>query len=201
MLHINEGKKLKENLLAQIVLLIIGGFFLGSLPWSVWLSKFKSADPRLVGDGNPGAFNTWKASGKWIGTIVLLLDIAKGYLPAHVAQLELSWGWWIPFIASSPIYGHRWSPFLRGKGGIGLAAYIGLWSAMPGPWASFVLGVLFLIFIMILRQDRFKSVTLATLLFALYLLFSPHALILLSTWCLTTPLLWFGYKRPKTVLN
>ena len=40
------------------------GFISGSIPWALIIGKvFVSKDIRVIGDGNPGAVNTWKLAG------------------------------------------------------------------------------------------------------------------------------------------
>jgi glycerol-3-phosphate acyltransferase PlsY len=60
------------------LVLTIFGFFLGSLPFSVWLGQWVlKKDVRQYGDGNPGAANG-KAGGPVLGIIAVILDGLKG---------------------------------------------------------------------------------------------------------------------------
>ena len=66
---------------------IVVGFLCGALPFAVWLPRLiAGADVRRYGDGNPGAFNAWKAGGWHTGLPVLLLDFFKGALPVGLAH-------------------------------------------------------------------------------------------------------------------
>ena len=108
------------------------GFLLGSLPISVWSVRWKKhADVRRFGDGNPGAISAWKAGGWPIGLGVLMLDVAKGGLPVALSRFVFDLeGWALVPIALSPVLGHAFSPWLRFRGGKGIAASFGVWTAL-----------------------------------------------------------------------
>jgi glycerol-3-phosphate acyltransferase PlsY len=68
------------------VLLIAVGYVVGSMPWGVWLVRaFRHEDIRKHGSGNIGASNVWRTYGWKLGLPVLLLDVAKGFVPVFVA--------------------------------------------------------------------------------------------------------------------
>src|SRR5512136_2017299 len=93
------------------------GFFLGSIPFSVLLCRILvKRDVRSVGDGNPGGTNAIKAGGVMVGLPVILLDIAKGYVPVFLAQKYGLAGWSLVPVGLAPILGHAFSPFLRFHG-------------------------------------------------------------------------------------
>jgi acyl phosphate:glycerol-3-phosphate acyltransferase len=71
-------------------LLILAGYVLGSMPWGYWLVRlFKGEDIRSQGSGNIGGTNVWRVYGWRLGLPVVLLDTAKGFVPAFVAtQVE-----------------------------------------------------------------------------------------------------------------
>jgi acyl phosphate:glycerol-3-phosphate acyltransferase len=67
-------------------LLIAGGYVLGSMPWGLWLVKiFRGEDIRTKGSGNIGATNVWRVYGPKLGLPAVVLDTAKGFIPAFVA--------------------------------------------------------------------------------------------------------------------
>jgi glycerol-3-phosphate acyltransferase PlsY len=61
------------------------------VPSGYWLVRlFKHEDVRKSGSGNIGATNVWRAYGRWYGVPVVLLDTAKGFVPALVFSLTVS---------------------------------------------------------------------------------------------------------------
>ncbi len=70
------------------VLVVLGGYLLGSMPFGYWLVRLaKGEDVRKAGSGNIGASNVWRTYGKTYGIPIVLLDIAKGFVPALVGTL------------------------------------------------------------------------------------------------------------------
>jgi glycerol-3-phosphate acyltransferase PlsY len=70
------------------VLVVLGGYLLGSMPFGYWLVRlFKGEDIRKVGSGNIGATNVWRTYGKAYGIPIVVLDVAKGFVPALVGTL------------------------------------------------------------------------------------------------------------------
>ena len=69
-------------------LVILGGYLLGSMPFGYWVVLLvKGEDIRKVGSGNIGASNVWRTYGRWLGIPIVLLDVAKGFVPALVGAL------------------------------------------------------------------------------------------------------------------
>ena len=125
------------------IVFVFVAFLCGSIPFSLWLGKlFLKVDVRHVGDGNPGAANVFKAGGRTIGLLSLLLDVTKAALPVGLAyhNLEIR-GIPMVFIAIAPILGHDFSPFLRFRGGKGLAAALGVWIGLT-IWKASLAGVI-----------------------------------------------------------
>jgi acyl phosphate:glycerol-3-phosphate acyltransferase len=61
------------------------------VPSGYWLVRlFAHEDVRKHGSGNIGATNVWRTYGRWYGVPVLLLDTAKGFVPALVFSLTVS---------------------------------------------------------------------------------------------------------------
>ena len=120
-----------------MLLEIILAFLIGSIPTGYLLNKyFGQGDIRKVGSGNIGATNVLRHSGKLLGLLTLLIDIGKGFL-----ALELLWQgsggrWSITILGSLVILGHIFSPWLKFKGGKGVATMLGviLFISSVGYW-------------------------------------------------------------------
>lgn len=71
--------------------LLVGGYILGSCPWGYWLVRaFRGEDIRREGSGNIGGTNVWRVYGWRLGLPVVVLDTAKGFVPAFVGALVVS---------------------------------------------------------------------------------------------------------------
>ncbi len=118
-----------DSSLPTSLLWILLAFFCGSLPFSVWLPKLiRNEDVRRFGDRNPGATNAFRAGGAGVGLAALLLDVSKAAAPVGWAYFhtDIS-GWPMLWIATAPVLGHAFSPFLRFRGGKALAVAFGVW--------------------------------------------------------------------------
>ncbi|HTO25277.1 MAG TPA: glycerol-3-phosphate 1-O-acyltransferase PlsY [Gaiellaceae bacterium] len=72
--------------MTDTLVLIAVGYLVGSMPWGYWLVRvFRGEDIRQRGSGNIGASNVWRVYGSKLGVPVLLLDVAKGFVPALIA--------------------------------------------------------------------------------------------------------------------
>jgi acyl phosphate:glycerol-3-phosphate acyltransferase len=104
-------------------LVVLGGYLLGSMPFGYWLVRLlRGEDIRQVGSGNIGATNVWRAYGKAYGVPVIVLDVAKGFVPALVGtQLE---GELVGVLAGGAAMLGHWRPLFLGfqKGGKTVAA-------------------------------------------------------------------------------
>lgn len=104
------------------ILLVIGAWLAGSIPWGVVLGiAIKGIDPRKHGSGGTGATNSFRLLGAPIAVAVFVLDFAKGLLPVLIARGLDQPDWIIALCAVLPVVGHCWSPFIGFKGGKGMA--------------------------------------------------------------------------------
>jgi glycerol-3-phosphate acyltransferase PlsY len=115
------------------------GYLFGALTPATWLARRHGIDLRGVGSGNPGASNAGRALGRRTGVVVAVLDVLKGVVPAvgfgaidHRAGL-------VAGVAA--VLGHVFSPFLRGRGGKGVATAMGAILGSHPLWALVVLVV------------------------------------------------------------
>src|SRR4026208_774489 len=101
------------------LLLPILGYLSGSLPFSIWVTRFvKGVDVRDSGSGHATTTNTIRQAGFGWGALVLLLDITKGYLPARLAIDYSADTWLIALTAICAVIGHCWPLFAKFRGGM-----------------------------------------------------------------------------------
>jgi glycerol-3-phosphate acyltransferase PlsY len=113
------------------------GYALGAVNPAVLIARAKGIDLRAIGSGNPGASNAGRALGRRTGVVVALLDVAKGAVPAWLFGLgDHRWGLVAGLLA---VLGHITSPYLRGKGGKGVATAAGAILGSHPLWLLFVL--------------------------------------------------------------
>ncbi len=117
----------------QLLVAAISGFAVGSINPATLIARAQGVDLRIIGSGNPGATNTARALGARAGVLVGALDVAKGLLPALLFGL---WGPGAGALAGfAAVLGHIFSPFLRGRGGKGVATTLGAVLGVQPLWA------------------------------------------------------------------
>jgi acyl phosphate:glycerol-3-phosphate acyltransferase len=144
-------------------LLIIAAYLIGSIPTSVWVSKyFFGIDIREYGSGNAGATNTYRVLGKKWGTIVMVADILKGIAACFLYML-------LPFyqhnewhrtnlmvgLGLAAVLGHIFPLWANFRGGKGVATVFGMVLAIQPAVALAVVGV----FLLVLFLTRFVSLS------------------------------------------
>jgi glycerol-3-phosphate acyltransferase PlsY len=67
---------------------VLGGYLAGSIPTGYWLVRLvRGIDIRRVGSRSIGATNVWRLMGWKVGLPTIVVDAAKGLVPALVASL------------------------------------------------------------------------------------------------------------------
>ena len=121
------------NLLFATLVFVLLGYLSGSLTPSIWITRLvKGVDVRDAGSGHATTTNTIRQAGFGRGGLVLVLDIAKGFLPTWLALNYAPAIWIVPLSAAAAVIGHCWPVFAGFRGGMGLAcAGGGLLAAEP----------------------------------------------------------------------
>lgn len=117
-----------------LALLIVGAYLVGSIPFGVLFGKLKGVDVMAAGSGSTGATNVARLLGWKLGIVVFILDVLKGAGPALVAKLVMrSEGMSVTgsegmavYVGVVAVLGHMLSPFLKFKGGKGVATGLGV---------------------------------------------------------------------------
>jgi glycerol-3-phosphate acyltransferase PlsY len=133
------------------------GYGVGSINPAAIIARVRGTDLRAIGSGNPGATNAGRAFGWQVGVLVGVLDVLKGFLPvlafqhvgAPVAALVAGF---------AAVLGHVTSPWLRGRGGKGVATSLGAVLAVQPLWAVPVL-VVFGVVLIVTRRVGLSSVS------------------------------------------
>lgn len=113
------------------------GYLVGAVSPATLLAQRRGIDLRDVGSGNPGATNAGRALGRRAGVLVAVLDVLKGVVPAAAFGAADHRAGLIAGVAA--VLGHVTSPFLRGRGGKGVATAAGAVLGSHPLWAVPVL--------------------------------------------------------------
>jgi len=112
---------------------LLAAFLLGGIPFSHLIARRRGVDLRTVGSGNVGATNLARTLGYGLGAVGLLLDAAKGAVAVLVPSVVLG-PQATPLVqalaAALAVLGHSFSPFLRFKGGKGVATGAGAFAVL-----------------------------------------------------------------------
>ena len=119
--------------MVTLPVVLIGSYLLGSIPFGYLAGRLAGIDIRKVGSGNVGATNVVRVLGKKYGYPVFALDVLKGFMPVKISMLiapGLATEWNSPEIfgilaALSSVLGHLYPPWLKFKGGKGVATSAG----------------------------------------------------------------------------
>jgi glycerol-3-phosphate acyltransferase PlsY len=110
------------------VLWLVAAYLLGATPTSYLAGRLgRGIDLREHGSKNLGATNVYRILGWRYAIPVALIDIAKGALPVLLAPPPA----WLPVAAGgAAVLGHMFSPYVRFKGGKGVATAAGMFLAL-----------------------------------------------------------------------
>ena len=135
---------------------VVLSYLLGSIPTAVWYGQaFFGIDIRQYGSGNAGATNTFRVLGKRAGTVVMLVDVLKGYTATILATLLWHYQvlptddvltWKIVF-GMTAVFGHLYPVFANFRGGKGVASLLGMVLAIHPEMAVVCIGIFLLVVI------------------------------------------------------
>jgi len=135
------------------VLWLVISYFIGGIPFAYIVAKLsRGIDIREVGSRNVGATNVAREAGLLLGALTAFLDISKGFLPTFFALRQFGANWAI-VTGAAAVFGHSFTPYLRMKGGKGVATIMGAFLALA-PKATLV-GLL--VFIAVAFITRYVS--------------------------------------------
>ena len=187
----------------MIVLILLLSFLLGAIPNAYLIAKiFYGIDIRNCGSGNPGATNVWRSVGKIPGTLTFLFDVLKGFIPVFIARKifpepSLTYPMMAGFCA---VAGHIWTPFLRFKGGKGVATGFGVFLGLI-PIATFFALIVFIITLALTKYVALGSIA-ASISLPLFLYFLKRSPILIYTSIiLAIIIIWRHKSNIKKILN
>ena len=163
------------------LLFFLASFLIGSIPFSVIAMWRSGTDIRTIGSGNPGFNNVLRFSKKR-ALISLVGDVGKGFVPVWLLYSPdqfVNVGW---LISLGTVFGHCYSPWLKFRGGKGIATSAG---AMLAIYPTIAAGAI--VFFVVVR-----------VLGSLTKLNERGAWASLLTWVFFTVLIHFQHGMPDT---
>lgn len=154
------------------------GYLAGSIPFSILVTRLvKKVDVRDAGSGHATTTNTIRQAGWAAGAMVLILDMAKGYLPTLLAIRLAPFEWVVPFVAGLAVVGHCWPIFAQFRGGMGLATAGA--SVLAVDLVYGLIGLAFLIFLTLLIKHSARAAFFVGIFLApLYYLLGQRGLLI-----------------------
>lgn len=166
--------------IATVLGLLAAAYLIGSIPTALWVGKwFFGLDIREHGSGNSGATNTFRVLGKRPGSVVMAIDVFKGWAATSLATVMLNQGaiqaghllYFQLACGVLAVVGHIYPIYAGFRGGKGVATVLGMMLAIaPG-----TVGVCILVFLAVLLLSRYVSLSsmAAGVAFALLQLLPP----------------------------
>ena len=108
----------------EVIFYVLGSYIVGSIPFGKLLGLSLGKDLQKEGSGNIGFANAWRVLGLKYGVLVLILDMAKGFVPTFIALKTFPLSQAL-MVAGVVIIGHIFPIWLKLKGGKGVATYLG----------------------------------------------------------------------------
>jgi len=130
---------------AATILACAVAYIAGSIPFGKWIAACRGVDILKEGSGNIGATNVWRVLGPGLGTLVFAMDVLKGFLPSfslpHFVESSAGDPQWGILFGACAVVGHSLSPFLKFKGGKGVATALGVMLAVTPLVAAIAFGI------------------------------------------------------------
>ncbi len=159
-----------------IAILVVLAYLIGSVPTAVWVSKnVYGIDIREHGSGNAGATNTFRILGSKAGSVVMLIDMMKGFIAVKLSLLS-NYGWHTEAITNLQIIlglcaviGHIFPIWADFRGGKGIATLFGMILGIQ-PQVAISLVLVFVCMLYLTRYVSLSSIV-ASIAFPLLILF------------------------------
>ena len=180
--------------------LAVAGYLIGAVNPASLIARWRGVDLRATGSGNPGATNAGRALGRGWGVVVGVADVLKGYLPTVLVYAVYGLAA-ACVVGLAAVLGHVTSPYLKGRGGKGVATSFGVVLAIQ-PWWALALLAAFGIVVALLRFVGAGSVAAAVTLAVLGLTVPPGtggAAWAARGWALATALIVLARHRTNLV--
>ena len=135
------------------VAFIVAAYLIGGIPFGFLIGKMRGVDVRTVGSKNIGATNVFRTVGKKWGLLAFFCDVMKGFVPTLAARHLTSVSHLALCVAIACVVGHMLTPYMKFKGGKGVATAFGaLIALMPA-----TVGMAFALFAVVFACSHYIS--------------------------------------------
>ncbi len=115
----------------KIALVLVAAYLIGGIPFGFIVGKCRGVDVRTVGSKNIGATNVFRTVGKSWGLVAFFCDFLKGFLPVLAVRTWIAGPQWLPVATGAMcVAGHMLTPYMKFKGGKGVATAFGMLVAL-----------------------------------------------------------------------
>ena len=153
----------------SVALYVVAAFLAGSIPFGVLIARRYGVNIQERGSGNIGATNVARVLGKAPAVITLVLDGAKAAAPTYLAQrgfllgpsfdssLGIPHDALVAAVGFAAMLGHCFSPWLRFRGGKGVACAVGVYLVIAPLYAAIAIAV-FVAVLLVARVPALGSI-------------------------------------------
>ncbi len=190
-------------MLALSIVAVLGVAYLaGGIPWALIVGRrFYGVDLRERGSGNLGATNVFRELGARAAAITLVLDALKGSAAVLFAGLVVSadvfgqtaFEWTRVGAMFAAVAGHSYSPYIKLRGGKGVATSAGALFVLT-PLAATIELALFIAVVAASRMVSLASIIVAVIYPLLILWLYPGRTPILVTVCVLAALVVWRHR-------
>lgn len=120
---------------------VLAAYLIGGIPFGFLIGKMRGVDVRTVGSKNIGATNVYRTVGHKWGFLAFFCDFLKGFAPTLAAKFLLGGGFDPVYVGLACVIGHTLTPFMKFKGGKGVATAFGMLMALCPVLVSVAFGL------------------------------------------------------------
>jgi len=143
---------------------LVGGFIIGQLQFSFFLSKLKKKDLRHHGTGDYGATNAFRVLGAPFGILTFLLDFGKTVLAIYIAtkvlpmhpELAIDFHALVLYTGLGVVLGHIFPVYLKFRGGKGFSCTLATFLCLQDIKLT---GIVILVFLIMFLISRYVSLS------------------------------------------
>ncbi|MCP3967494.1 MAG: glycerol-3-phosphate 1-O-acyltransferase PlsY [Lentisphaerae bacterium] len=158
------------SVIISFVVVFLGAYLIGAIPWAYLIGKWKGIDLREYGSGNYGATNVTRVIGKWHGRLCFILDFLKGFIPVFAVSMMIKYGWFEDkyqlsqiIAAFGAVLGHIFPVYTRFRGGKGMSTSAGAILGLA-PYSVLIAAAVWVVVFLASRYVSLASIAAAAVL-------------------------------------